>query len=375
LIRKRHLGLTLILIALCFPGSGAARGSGKLKISPHFDLELDHYDNLAFSSQSEVGDSYALIIPGIAVEIPNRWMKIKADYSYWRYQYRDSTELNRGFHDASLEIDDNISLLKNTTISLGDNYEIVPVNAFLPSDMATNQVQKNEIYLNPAWEKKFSRSNALKIDYRFSRSDYFGRGSRYGENYFEHEFTGAARNLVSPWLDFPLRLIYLIRDYDDLPDYSQFHPEAGIGVSPYKYLTFVGRVGYYFENDDQQGGNNISYHLEGKYKKYRNWARISYDRSRNFDIEGNPYYEDHSEFRYYYWLGKKLDFNGYLRYHHYTDVHPASERWEIRFAVNYRITSRSHLEAGYVRYRSRNLPPEMGTAVSNRFYSRVGISF
>lgn len=371
--KYRQTGLILLLFVLSFFGSSAAEG--QLEITPHFDLEVDHYDNISFSAQSEIGDSYVLFIPGVSVDIPNRWLSIKLDYSYWRYQYRDLTELNRSFHKASLEINDNIPMLKNTTLALGDNYEIVPVSAFITSDIATNQVQKNVAYLKPVWEKNFSRQNALTVDYLFSRADYFGRGSRYGQNYFEHRFRAAVKNVINPWISFPLKLAYLIRDYDDLPEYRQLHPEAGISVSPYKYLTFNARMGYYLEDDNQRAGDNVSYHLDGSYKKTRNLVRLSYDRKQNFDIEGNAYREDHSELLYHYYLGKKLGFNGYLRYHRYSEAHPASERWEARFSVNYQLTGRSHLELGYVRYRSKYVGLEEGTSISNRFFSKIGISF
>ena len=143
-------------------------------------MEVTYTDNIGFtadtSSDFSQGDFYALVVPGVALKIPNRLLDFKADYSYYYYRYAKYSSKNRGYHDVDLEVGRTLAIFKNVNLEFGDKYEFVPVNIDLPEDLPDNQAQRNRFYFRPSWIKDLNRRNRINARYEFDRADHTGSG-------------------------------------------------------------------------------------------------------------------------------------------------------------------------------------------------------
>jgi len=375
IIRKLIFVFIIFLSGLSL--SPPANGKVEIDISPHFNMEVTYTDNIGFtadtSSDFSQGDFYALVVPGVALGIPNRLLDFKADYSYYYYRYAKYSSKNRGYHDVDLEVGRTLAIFKNVNLEFGDKYEFVPVNINLPEDLPDNQAQRNRFYLRPSWIKSLNRRNQLEARYEFDRVDYTGSGRTNGQNYSAHYFHGGWENVTTRWFHFSLNGGYQITDYDTLPTYTQFTPEAGISVAIVKNLTFVSRVGYFLENVNFDQEGNLAYFFSAAYNRAEKLkVKAAFKRERNLDIEGRLFTEDRYELSYFYRPRKKLGFDGYIRYNEYLHPDEKIKMFEARFAVIYYLSRKIDLRGGYV-YNKRFKTFSEEEASSNRFYLGIAV--
>jgi len=379
LISRRLLStIPAAALAVCFALllGPPVLGRDVVKLIPTFNLTGYYDDNIQFSPGDPVADYYALISPGLGLRLNLPVIPIEVDYSYIRYQYRKQSSYNRDYHYLSIRAlyGYDFQVMRNLTVSIEDNYELVPVDVTIPDDQPDNLTQRNTFSVSPVWEGRLSRKLKLAAGYEFSRVDYTSSRFR-GNDYFGHRFFNRLDYEIDRSLTCFQRNTYRIKDFSSAPYYTEFLPEAGVemGLGPRASLSAAG--GYSFEETGGERNNGYVYTITGKWSAT---ARLDLEaklqRRRTVDIEAEPYTERFYELVLRYQPAKKLVLESYARYYDDTIRSADYRRIGLKAGAVYHLNRWSSLNCGYLRYQSLDTPAEE-KVVSNRVYAGISISF
>lgn len=361
--------LSGIWISIPSPGYGREL----VQFMPHFALTGYYSDNVEFTPLNPSSDYYALISPGLGVRLNLDWLPITVDYTYNRYQYRERSDLNRDFHDFTIETRKALNISRNISVEIGDRYEGVPIDVGLPEDQPSNLTQRNRFYVRPVWEKRFSRKMNLRAGYEFSRVDYTS-SSLAGDDYFGHRFFARWSGEIYRSLTLYQDNQYQMKYFETAPDYTQFLPSAGAHMLFGRNFTVDARYGYSFDKTGDKRHNGYVYSIVGGWvptSKIR--AKATFQRRRTTDIQGIPYTERYYELLLEYKPAKRLVLESYLRYYDYTYYRTDSKRISFKVGAIYRVNKWSSINAGYILTQNVDMPPE-DTAKANRVYLGVNIT-
>jgi len=372
--KYRGRRLLIMLLLLLIPAGAAAQERRTVSFHPRIELTAWYDDNVDFlPDRDKEGDWYGVIAPGIEIGLPPTYGGLIAGYTYTRYQYLHRSDLNRDYHHANIAADE-IPLIRNIYITGGDQFDTVPIDIGEPEDNSYNLTQRNRAYLRLIWKYDYSARNRIRAAYEPSRVDYTESGN-VGQDYWGHLLSSVWEFDISRSLRLIQRNRYYIKDYDNLPLYQRFIPEAGLEIELKKFFTFGGRAGYSFERTSD-------YHYRGAvYRLYALWrpseklqSRISFRRERTSDIEGNPITDDYYQLDWRYLPLKRLAFEGYIRYHDYRLTDSRIKRLYLRAGLAYRLRPEVEVTAGYGRVQTVDAEPDE-KAVSNRFFAGLRLAF
>jgi len=364
--------LALSLLAN-LPAAGTATAArNRISIHPSFEVRGWYDDNIDFTAEDKKSDYYAQISPGIRFDLYTRFFDLQASYTYTRYQYSHYKDKNRDYHQAKVKVVEDFEILKNVTLAFGDDYELVPVNVELPDDQPDNFTQKNRAYLRTAWSNQFSRINTLGTGYEFSRVDYTENDST-GENYWGHRFNAFWKGQITHWLTLRQDNVYRIKDYDDIPTYSEFRPSVSAVISLDENFKIAGQAGYSFEKSEDFHHRGEIYNIKASYiPSDKLKATATFNRDRITDITGSLYTQDTYDFLCRYHPLKQLFIEGNATYYQYKTSGRENKRLRLRGSIGYQLLKEVWLRAGYINTRTVDEEPEIR---ANRFYSSISLVF
>ncbi len=373
--RKYHNTVlaAIIVSGLALRLTSPVNGAELIEFHPHLSLTGYYDDNVDFSPQSSLSDSYLVLSPGLDVRLNLKQMPIKADYTYTRYQYRTRTELNRDFHNFSINTEKALSVFKNITLELRDKYDAVPVAVTQPGDQPNNLTQRNLVAVMPVWEKHYSQKMLLKAGYEFSRVDYTSGGLR-GDDYFGHRFFARWEGKIDRALTIYQNNQYQMKYYRSAPDYTQFLPEAGVRLHFGKRWSIDARGGYSFDEVGREKEQGYVYSVVGSWLPT---AKVkldgTFERRRSTDVRGETYTEEYYGLVLRYHPAKRLALESRFRYYDYTFTNAAeSKRISFKVGADYRLNRWASLRAGYIREQNVDMPADE-SAEANRVYLGVHI--